>query len=140
MGLFGVVVGASPGASGGGGVGPDSALVVVRAYGLESDRGSVRFALFDGPEGFTDTPVAAELVAPEGLTAEWTIRVAYGTYALAVVHDEDGDGRLDTNLLGMPTERYGFSNDARGRFGPPSFQDASLGVGEPAVAVSIEVR
>ena len=45
-----------------------------------------------------------------------------GAYAVAVYHDENGNGRLDTNLLGLPTERYGFSNNARRiLFFPPSF-------------------
>lgn len=46
-----------------------------------------------------------------------------GRYAVAVFHDANGDGKLNTNLVGMPTEAYGFSNDARGVFGPPSLND-----------------
>lgn len=49
-----------------------------------------------------------------------------GTYALAVIHDENMNGVLDTNALGIPREGYGFSNDARAWFGPPSFADASF--------------
>ena len=49
-----------------------------------------------------------------------------GTYALAVVHDENMNGKLDTNLLGMPKEGYGFSNDAKALFGAPSFSAASF--------------
>jgi uncharacterized protein (DUF2141 family) len=47
-----------------------------------------------------------------------------GTYALAVIHDENSKAKLDTNLLGIPTEGYGFSNDATASFGTPSFSDA----------------
>ena len=49
-----------------------------------------------------------------------------GTYALAVVHDQNMNGKLDTNLLGIPTEGYGFSNDAKGVLGAPSFSSASF--------------
>lgn len=48
-----------------------------------------------------------------------------GTYAIAVYHDENSNGRFD-RLLGMPIEKYGFSNDAPVFFGPPKFSDASF--------------
>jgi small-conductance mechanosensitive channel len=47
-----------------------------------------------------------------------------GTYALAVIHDENMNGKLDTNWLGIPIEGYGFSNGAKGLFGAPSFSAA----------------
>jgi uncharacterized protein (DUF2141 family) len=49
-----------------------------------------------------------------------------GTYAIAVIHDENMNGKLDKNWLGVPTEGYGFSNGAKAIFGPPSFEDASF--------------
>ena len=49
-----------------------------------------------------------------------------GRYAVAMYHDVDGDESLDTNMLGIPREPYGFSNNAVGRFGPPSFDDAAV--------------
>jgi uncharacterized protein (DUF2141 family) len=49
-----------------------------------------------------------------------------GTYAMAVIHDENMNGKLDTNRLGIPREGYGFSNDAKGWLGPPSFSAASF--------------
>jgi uncharacterized protein (DUF2141 family) len=49
-----------------------------------------------------------------------------GTYALAVIHDENMNGKLDTNLLGVPKEGYGFSNDVKAVRGAPTFSDASF--------------
>lgn len=49
-----------------------------------------------------------------------------GKYAVAVYHDVNKNKFLDKNFLGMPIERYGFSNDARGTFGPPYFSEASF--------------
>jgi uncharacterized protein (DUF2141 family) len=49
-----------------------------------------------------------------------------GTYALAVIHDENMDGKLGTNSVGIPTEGYGFSNDASALMGAPSFNAASF--------------
>jgi uncharacterized protein (DUF2141 family) len=119
---------------------PSTSELVVVVVGLESDDGAVRLALFDDPAGFTDEPVFAEVSAPTGRTVQWRIRVPYGRYAVAAIHDSDGDGRLDTNFLGMPQERYGFSNGARGTFGPPSFADASFPVDRPSITLTVEVR
>jgi uncharacterized protein (DUF2141 family) len=49
-----------------------------------------------------------------------------GAYAVIAFHDENDNGKLDKNLFGIPTEGYGFSNDAEGFLGPPSFKDAAL--------------
>ena len=67
--------------------------------------------------------------------------LAAGRYALAVIHDLDGDGGLTQNLLKIPTEPYGFSNNARGMFGPPEFTAAAFSVpdeGEVAVEVTLK--
>jgi uncharacterized protein (DUF2141 family) len=49
-----------------------------------------------------------------------------GRYAIILFHDENGNGRLDKNFWGVPTEPYGFSNDAGGFLGPPKFDDAAI--------------
>ena len=49
-----------------------------------------------------------------------------GTYALAVIHDENRNGELDTNWLGVPTEGYGSSSDAKAALGAPSFSAAKV--------------
>jgi len=49
-----------------------------------------------------------------------------GTYALAVVHDKNMNGKLDTNFMGIPTEGYGFSNNAKALLSAPSFSAASF--------------
>ena len=59
-----------------------------------------------------------------------------GRYAVAAFHDANDNGELDTNLLGIPSEGYGFGNDAGAAFGPPSFESAAVTVGDSsAVAV-----
>ena len=49
-----------------------------------------------------------------------------GRYAVTMFHDENGNGQLDKNMMGIPRERVGFTKDARGRMGPPSFADAAI--------------
>ena len=61
-----------------------------------------------------------------------------GRYAVNGFHDANGDGKLDTNLLGIPTEGYGFGNGAAGSFGPPDFTSASIAVkGKASVELPI---
>ena len=52
--------------------------------------------------------------------------VPYGIYAIKVFHDEDEDGEMNTNFLGIPSEAYGFSNNAKGSFGPAAWEDAKF--------------
>lgn len=46
-----------------------------------------------------------------------------GKYSFKYFHDENNNIKLDTNFIGIPKEGYGFSNDAKGKFGPPDFKD-----------------
>ena len=57
-----------------------------------------------------------------------------GRYAAIVIHDEDDNGRLDTNPMGVPGEGYGVSNDARGFLSAPSFEPAAIAVGDADIA------
>lgn len=67
--------------------------------------------------------------------------VAAGTYACAVIDDVDGDGTLSTNLVGYPTEPFGFSNDARVKlFGPPDFVDAKFEFRAPETSIDVTLR
>ena len=62
-----------------------------------------------------------------------------GRYAVVALHDENGNGYLDKNFVGFPTEPYGFSNGAEGFLGPPSFSDAAMAIGAGDSAIRIEL-
>lgn len=72
-------------------------------------------------------------VSFEGLTS--------GNYAIAILHDENDDGKMNTNFLGLPKEGYGFSNNVMGSFGPPAFSKASFqyNTNQPKI-ISIKAR
>lgn len=63
-----------------------------------------------------------------------------GTYAFVAFADENSNGKLDTNFIGIPTERYGFSNNAMGLMGPPSFDAASVRVENERKTIAIKLR
>ena len=87
-------------------------------------------ALYDSAAGFTGSQSLASQTVP---MRAGTVRLVFpglapGRYAVRAFADENGNGKLDTNLFGMPTERYGFSNDAKGNRGAPEFDAAAIGV------------
>jgi uncharacterized protein (DUF2141 family) len=63
-----------------------------------------------------------------------------GKYAVAAYVDNNKNGRQDKNFLGVPQEKYGFSNDARGTFGPPSFAEAEFEIGAATISKSIHLH
>jgi len=80
-------------------------------------------------------------VAPKaGLASVAFEGLACGTYAIAVVHDENGDGKLATGLFGIPVEGLGGSRDAKGFMGPPGFDAAKLTFKDPRTPVAITVN
>ncbi|MEM6927141.1 MAG: DUF2141 domain-containing protein, partial [Myxococcota bacterium] len=105
----------------------------VKVLGVEGP-GKVGCAVFRTAEGFPSdgkrAVAVAEVEASKAVDGAITCRfpdVQGGTVAVSVRHDVDGNGKLDTNLVGMPKEPFGFSRDAKLRtFGPPRFEDASV--------------
>lgn len=63
-----------------------------------------------------------------------------GKYAVAAYVDKNRNGKQDKNLLGVPKEIYGFSNDVRGTFGPPDFSAAAFEIGENSVTKTIHLH
>jgi len=109
---------------------PPENMIHVEISGLRSDKGQVLCALFSSAEAFpnkADKAVArlTAKIAERQATCDFT-GVAPGTYAVSVVHDENANGKLDTNFIGMPREGVGASNNAKGHMGPPKFSAASF--------------
>jgi uncharacterized protein (DUF2141 family) len=91
---------------------------------------SLYVALYDSAANYDSIKsLAAQIVQMNAGTARLSFPgLAPGRYALRVFADENGNGKLDTNLMGLPTERYGFSNDAKGNRGAPGFDAAAIQV------------
>jgi len=99
-------------------------------------------ALFDTAESMAaNQPARSRIVDIKGNPTTVTFGdLAAGAYAFTVFADENANGKLDTNLVGMPTERYGFSNDATGFMGPPRFDAAAVRLGDAHKAISITLH
>lgn len=120
-----------------------AADIVVAASGLRNDRGSVRCYLFASAGGYPTRPASAVARAVVAPAADRTARCAFpavapGEYAVALHHDEDGDGQFDTGIFGIPSEGTAASRDARGSMGPPRYEDARITHG--TIETRLEVR
>ncbi|MFH7320519.1 DUF2141 domain-containing protein [Desulfurivibrio sp. D14AmB] len=115
--------------------------LTVKVTKVESAEGGVYVALYGLEDGFPSRPCrwCQRVPAQPGTVAVLFPHLPPGRYAVSVYHDVNGNGRLDTNRFGVPTEPYGFSLDARGSFGPPSFEDASFTVADQPLALEINL-
>jgi uncharacterized protein (DUF2141 family) len=105
--------------------------------------GRFAVAVFREGEGFPDAgrAAASRMVTPAGPVTRVVLEdLPPGRYAIAAFHDADGDGRLSLWPIGLPREAYGFSNDARGRFGPPTFDRAAFTLGPTGARQTLRLR
>mgnify|MGYP006285773859 CR=1 FL=1 len=103
----------------------------IKILNIRNSTGTIACALFESPAGFPREYLrhATSMMAIEIRDTQARcdfVGIPAGTYALAVIHDENRNGKLDTNWLGLPTEGYGFSSGAKVTLSAPSFSDASL--------------
>ena len=109
---------------------PRANLIRVEITGLRSDKGQVLCALFSSPVGFPKNSGKAAARAKSEIAHQRAVcefpGVTAGTYAVSVIHDENSNGKLDTNFLGIPREGVGASNNAKGHLGPPKFDAAAF--------------
>ena len=118
-----------------------SSDLTVNISGIESIKGSVYIAVFSNSNSF---PVfgkqwRGESISVTNKSMSYAFKnIPHDTYALAVFHDENNNGVLDKNALGIPIEPYGFSRNARARFSAPPFEDAQFELkGKQSIDISI---
>ncbi|WP_063922681.1 DUF2141 domain-containing protein [Azospirillum argentinense] len=118
-----------------------AAALTVTVQGVRNGDGLIVLAVCEEaayPAGRCAFRVAAP--AAEGSVRVTVPDVPPGTYALRAYHDENGNGQLDRNLLGVPREGFGFGNDAPVLLAPPSFRDAAVTVGGDGVETALTLR
>ncbi len=103
-----------------------AARLELQVSGVEDTKGQIIASVFDSEENFLEIPMLQMKNRPAA--DEPTVFVFEnlppGNYALSAVHDRDGNGEMNSNFLGIPKEPVAVSNNAKGRFGPPAFEDA----------------
>lgn len=131
---------------------PDSAFaqsacpgIHVTVLNIKNSTGTVACALFESPDGFpkdylrSATNIMVIKIRKEQARCDFE-DIPPGTYAIAVTHDENMNGKLDTNVFGIPTEGYGFSADAKALIRVPSFSAASFPYDGQSVDLTINLN
>jgi len=117
--------------------------IVITVSQIKNDSGLLRISLFDSKDGFPNKfKQALKFINRDSESPETKITfpdIPFGEYAIAILHDENNNEKMDTNFLRMPKEGYGVSNNVRGSFGPPKFEDAKFLVEQDSVFLSIEM-
>lgn len=119
-----------------------AADLTVTLHDVRAQTGLIKLAVVDSQAGWDGQapPVAADGAPPRGDTATFVFKgLEPGAYAVSVMHDENGNGKLDTNLIGMPVEAYGFSNNPR-VMRKPTWDEARFEVGSEDAALDITLR
>ena len=120
-----------------------AAELVVRITGLSEPLGQVGCSLFAGPAGFPmDTSGARQVwqaADAKGVICRYS-DVPEGSYAVSIGHDLNGNKRVDTNFVGLPTEQWGVSNNARPSLRAPRFDEAMFKVTAEAKEVVVDIK
>ena len=118
-------------------------VISVQINELKNNSGYVAVSLFNNADAFPTNPEKAyrklRSQIQNNVALVRFVDVPHGEYAVAVYHDENANGKLDTNFIGIPNEGLGSSNDAKGSFGPPKFADAKFTLKEDRKTLVIKV-
>ena len=119
-----------------------AADLAITVTDVRAQQGSLRIAVADSAAGWSEggTPVAGTVRKIEA--AEQTFHFSDlppGRYAVMVMHDENDNGKLDSNFMGMPIEGYGFSNNPA-VMRKPTFEEARFELEAAGSAITVRLR
>lgn len=129
------------------GISANADELIVRVDNIK-EAGEIHIAIYDNAEAFEAdrgekggaapgiTQGTIEMVEPGSVIYRYELPP--GSYAIGIFHDANLNNRLDNYFFGVPREQYGFSNNARGFMGPPSFDDAAFSVeGKTEISIGL---
>jgi uncharacterized protein (DUF2141 family) len=117
-----------------------AATVEVHVTNVATGKGKVSVAVCDQAHFLKQCVYSASVPASGAETVVKVTGVPAGTWAVLAYQDENENGELDRNLIGIPSENYGFSRDARSKFGPPSFEDAAIAVKDEPTVTTLKLH
>ncbi|HSX85999.1 MAG TPA: DUF2141 domain-containing protein [Cellvibrio sp.] len=115
--------------------------LTLKVENIKSSQGDLLVAVYDKAEHYDANTnwVAVKKVKMEEPTMSLDFAgLPAGSYAIKLFQDENSNGQIDKNSMGIPTEPYGFSNNG-GSYGPPSFDEAKVVV-DKAIQIEIQLR
>lgn len=115
--------------------------LTVTFSGMEAKQGAIMLAIYDEAGWSGGKPIRAEMLdASSGNVSASITDLPVGRYGVKAFHDGNGNGKMDTNPFGMPTEPFAFSNNAQGAHGPATWTAASFTVAPGSNAQAITIR
>lgn len=120
--------------------GIDIGNITVTITGLKNDKGNIVLALVNSKESFDSEeikPFMGAVVHVKDGSATYTFNnVPYGEYAIKFFQDENGSGKLECGLFGLPKEQYGFSNNAQSK----NYKKAQFKINQPELKLTVKAR
>ena len=114
--------------------------LTIEITNIKDPVGNILIGLFDNETDFLKKTVQSKVVAASGPNVIVVFEgIPSGDYGVSVVHDKNKNGEMDMSWLGIPKEGFGFGNNARGTFGPPSFKDTIIHYKGEAVRTEIKL-
>jgi uncharacterized protein (DUF2141 family) len=118
-----------------------SGKMIIKIKNVNSSDGKIYVAIDNSSKTFLKEGNFKEVSknANKGIVV-FEIEVPFGEYAVSVYHDENDNNKMDTYMGFIPKEPYGFSNNARGKFGPPSYDDAKVNFEDDGQTLEIVIN
>jgi len=118
--------------------------IQVHITGISSQKGEIFAALYSSENGFpsdaSKSIKTAKVLPSDGKASLNFTQIPEGKYAIAIFHDINGDGKMNTNIFGIPKEGYGFSNNVRNLLRAPTFEESSFRVGKSDIHLTIKIQ
>jgi uncharacterized protein (DUF2141 family) len=113
----------------------------VKVHGIQNTNGQIELSIYNDPKVFPEVGKTYKMIRIDSKVGEIVYEftnLPAGEYAIATFHDENNDKECNTNLIGVPTEAFAFSNDFRPFLSAPDFSDCSFKV-DKNMEISIEM-
>lgn len=106
----------------------DAEILTINVTNLTTTEGTVMVQIMQGEAQFNGEEPSIASMMSRATDEEMTFstRLPAGEYAIRVMHDINNNGEMDSNFVGMPTEPWAMSNNAKGNFGPPRWEEAKF--------------
>ena len=120
----------------------NKAVLTLQIEGIEQSAGYMMVAVYDEADQFLSKNMFDGSKSKVDNTGVMKIdlELPFGDYGISVFHDTDANGKLDTNVFGIPKEPTGFSNNAKGTFGPPKYEQVKFSFTKSGQKLSIRLE
>jgi len=112
-----------------------ASTLIVRVTGIRNANGKIRLALYRDSKFVEEREVEIDAATSSAKTV--FANLPRGEYSVNLFHDENMNGKMDSNLFGMPVEGYGFSNNPAKRMGKPGFDETNFQLNQPECSIEI---